>query len=143
MKISIRRAGNTIIICPAMVFLFMLVVSPVVGSNIDKSDPPPMELIIKWNSPSDTLFLSRLRKDPDLCCNFSFKTIKSDTAVTEIRSRDGVSIGSIYGYVSSAFLKKLIHSLELSLYDFQRIKLGNFDYQLPSTKLQTEIKTFE
>jgi hypothetical protein len=102
-----------------------------------------MELIIKWRSPKDTLFLNRLRKDADLCCNFSFKTIKSDTCVTEIRSRDGIVIGFIYGSVSAVFLKNLVPSLETSLSDFRRIKLGPFDYPLPPTKLQTELKTFE
>ena len=140
---SIRRKGNTIVIWPTMVFLFMLIISPVVGANINKSDPPPMELIIKWNSPSDTLFLSRLRKDADLCCNFSFNTIKSDTVVTEIRSREGVSIGFIYGSVSAGFLKNLMPSLETSLYDFRRMRVATSDFQLPPTKLQTELKTFE
>jgi hypothetical protein len=143
MKISIRRTGNTVVIWPAMIFLFMLVTPSFFGANINNIDPPPMELIIKWNSPSDTLFLTRLRKDADLCCNFSFKTIKSDSCVTEIRSRDGVSIGFIYGSVSSGFLKNLVPSLETSLNDFRRTRTASSDYSLPPTKLQTELKTFE
>ena len=139
MKKILPLKSNTIVIWSFLVFLLLIV--PVVKAV--PPDVPPMQLIIKWKDPIDTLFIGMLRKDPDLCCSFSFTTVKSDSTVTEIKTVDGLPIGVIYGSIPSKFLKNLVPKLELSAVDFRKLNLIPFDYPLPSTKLQTELKSSE
>ncbi len=99
------------------------------GLEVKAETPSPsIELIIKWRDPSDTLFVQMLREDPEVCCHFSFRTLKSDSFVSEVMSKDGISVGTIYGKINSNFLKKITPSLQETILGIRRTR-GFFNDQ--------------
>ncbi len=115
-------------------FLFLLIPNGV------KCETPSIQLIVKWETPRDTLFLKNLRKDPDICCNFSFVTQKSDCFITEVKTIDGIFVGIIYGMIDPKFLYKITPNLEEFYLDLKMTKMGSFDSNPPFTT-QSELKT--
>ena len=107
-----------------------------------KGETPSIQLIVKWETPRDTLFLKNLRKDPDICCVFSFITQKSDSFITEVKTVDGISVGIIYGMIDSRFLHKITPNLEEIHSDLRGIKIGSFGIN-SSFMTQSELKSIK
>jgi hypothetical protein len=106
--------SNTVVIWPILLLFFLI---PFEGfCNQD----PPFNLIIRWKTPYDTSFVDQIRKDEELCCDFTITLIKSDSCYTEISTIEGEVIGILYGTVSRGFIKHLSPKFFESKYDLDR-----------------------
>lgn len=102
-------------------FLFLFVSVPQFAKGGNEGEHEIMEIIVKWENPRDTFFLKNLRRDEDICCSFRFVTIKSDEHLSEVKTQDGISLGTIYGKFDSGFLKKIAPRLESNAFDLRRV----------------------
>ena len=99
--------ANTIVIWPSIFISILL--SPLFGfSQIGEINDNQFKLIVKWKNPKDTIALYKIRRDPVICCNFTFVVIKSDTTCSLITTKEGEVIGTIMGSLSVGFIKMLV-----------------------------------
>jgi len=109
-------------------FLFLIFLLCSFKSFSKENPSEKIQLLVKWQEPSDTLFLTRLRKDHSLCCKFEFKTQKSDSTVTEIISPSGISLGNVWGPLTPSFLNKILPMIEELSQDLERRKMYPLEY---------------
>ena len=99
--------ANTIVIWPSIFISILL--SPLFGfSQTGEINDTQFKLIVKWKNPRDTISLYKIRRDPVICCNFTFEVIKSDTSCSLITTKEGEVIGTIMGSLSVGFIKMLV-----------------------------------
>jgi hypothetical protein len=112
----------------------LVLFSLVMFSATTTTDPSkPFSVIVKWSNPSDTIFLRRLRADESICCDFAFLTEKVDTLTgccSEIYSRRGTHLGSIYGIVTPGFLSKIAPKMEEARWDFEEKRANPFSLEV-------------
>ena len=90
----------------------LLLFPAIAFSTEDESNELPLRIVVKWNSPSDTLFLDELRDDPNLCCLYAFRTERSDTVTNIIESKDGTSLATICGKADPSLLLEMAPALQ-------------------------------